>query len=221
MRLFAAIHNLSEMAPRPVLLAMLVEQVGDLEKMQAQTGRALAAVDIYDRMVERWLERDDPKHKLEPDHKRRIMEGLAAFLWEEGLKQVDIERLDSWFVLSLARNEDIRTCIEFDKLSTNVLKGDLRTCTFLVRPDAEAKHFRFAHTSFQEYFLARYLVPRSLGRPTGGAGPCRWCPWKRSISLGSCCTGTRGKRLWPPWPRSWAATIPGLCCWPSITGSWP
>ena len=169
MRLFAAIHNLSEMAPRPVLLAMLVEQVGDLEKMQAQTGRALAAVDIYDRMVERWLERDDPKHKLEPDHKRRIMEGLAAFLWEEGLKQVDIERLDSWFVLSLARNEDIRTCIEFDKLSTNVLKGDLRTCTFLVRPDAEAKHFRFAHTSFQEYFLARYLV-----RALSDGQPERW-----------------------------------------------
>jgi uncharacterized protein YjbI with pentapeptide repeats len=169
MRLFATIHNLSEMAPRPVLLAMLVEQIDDLERMQARTGRSLAAVDIYDRMVKRWLERDGGKHKLKPDHKIRIMEGLAAFLWEEGLKQVDIERLDSWFVLFLASNEDIRTRVAFDTLSADVLEGDLRTGTFLVRPDAEAKNFRFAHTSFQEYFLARYLA-----RALAEGKPERW-----------------------------------------------
>src|SRR5262249_10539163 len=89
LRLFASIHNLTELHPRPVLLAMLVEQIDDLEQTQARTGRALAPVDVYDRMVERWLERDGGKHKLKPDHKVRIMEGLAAFLWAEGAKEID------------------------------------------------------------------------------------------------------------------------------------
>jgi uncharacterized protein YjbI with pentapeptide repeats len=157
MRLFASIHNLTEMTPRPVLLAMLVEQIDDLEQMQARRGRALAPIDVYGRMVERWLERDGGKHKLKPDHKVRIMEGLAAFLWQEGAKEIDVARLDSWFLTFLAKHQDMRTRIEFDRLSADVLEGDLRTCTFILRPDSEAKNFRFAHTSFQEYFLARHL----------------------------------------------------------------
>jgi WD40 repeat protein len=158
MQLFATIHNLSEMAPRPVLLKMLMEQIEDLEEMQARSGRPISPVDIYEQIAQKWLERDSGKHKLSPDHKLRIMEGLAAFLWKEGLKQVDVAQLDSWFILFLARNEDIRSRVEFDKLSADILEGDLRTSTFIVRPETEAKQFRFAHTSFQEYFLARYLV---------------------------------------------------------------
>src|SRR5262249_23921594 len=134
MRLFATVHNLSEMAERPVLLAMLVELVDDLERMQAQSGRALAAVDIYDRMAERWLERDRGKHKLKPDHKLRLMEALAAFLWEDGRKQVDVARLDRWLLTFVARNEEVRTRVGIDGLSADVLEADLRTGTFLVRP---------------------------------------------------------------------------------------
>src|SRR5262249_31146375 len=130
MQLFAGIHNLSEMAPRPVLLAMLVEQIDDLERMQVRTGRPLAAVDIYDRMVERWLERDGPKHKLKPDHKVRIMEGLAAFLWRERLKEISVQRLDAWFLKLIEKGRGIRTRALLDGFKADMLEGDLRTNTF-------------------------------------------------------------------------------------------
>ena len=38
-----------------------------------------------------------------------------------------------------------------------LLEEDFRTATFVLRPDTSADEFRFAHTSLQEYFLARYL----------------------------------------------------------------
>jgi len=38
------------------------------------------------------------------------------------------------------------------------LEEDFRTATFVLRPDSSLESFRFAHTSLQEYFLARYLL---------------------------------------------------------------
>jgi hypothetical protein len=38
-----------------------------------------------------------------------------------------------------------------------VLKEDLRTATFVLRPDTESDRFRFAHTSLQEFFMAEFL----------------------------------------------------------------
>jgi len=46
----------------------------------------------------------------------------------------------------------------YRKKDRAVLKEDLRTATFVLRPTTEEKHFRFAHTSLQEYFLAAYLA---------------------------------------------------------------
>ena len=119
-------------------------------------GETVNAARLYDLVVRSWLNRDDGKHQLDPSHKRRLMEDLAASLWAGGSKQWDVDRLEAWFDQYLADNTVLAAA--YANKERAVLKEDLRTATFVLRPDREAKHFRFAHTSLQEYFLAAHLA---------------------------------------------------------------
>ncbi len=151
------IHNLPDVASRPYLLNLLSEQ---LEHLLQRPGE-IRSVDIYERMVDYWLHRDDSKHRLELDYKRRIMEELAAEMWSEGAKMWKVEKLESWFdrFLGETRNEIYKQFKNEtpEQLKTDQLKTDLRTATFIVRPDTNSPYFRFAHSSLQEFFLAKYM----------------------------------------------------------------
>ncbi len=150
----ASIHNLRELAQRPYLLTLISGRLGELETLQAQ-GEQVNAARLYELVVRSWLNRDDGKHQLDPVHKSRIMEDLAAALWRDGSKQWDVERLEAWFDEYLAGNPALAAA--YANKDRAVLKEDLRTATFVLRPTTEEKHFRFAHTSLQEYFLAAHL----------------------------------------------------------------
>ncbi|MBI5282179.1 MAG: TIR domain-containing protein, partial [Candidatus Solibacter usitatus] len=158
-----SIHNLRELAERPYLLALISEHLGELEAMRAR-GERVNAARLYDLVVRSWLNRDDGKHQLDVAHKQRLMEELAAALWREGVKQWDADRLEEWLDEYLLTNQKMEQV--YRNKDRAVLKEDLRTATFVLRPDKEAKHFQFAHTSLQEFFLACYLVR--------GDGPARW-----------------------------------------------
>jgi WD40 repeat protein len=151
----ASIHNLRDLAERPYLLSLISGRLGELEELQAR-GEKVNAARLYDLVVRSWLHRDDGKHQLDPAHKRRLMEELAAALWRDGSKQWDVERLEAWLDDYLAASP-VLTEIYKNK-DRAVLKEDLRTATFVLRPTMEEKHFRFAHTSLQEYFLAAHLA---------------------------------------------------------------
>lgn len=152
--LIASIHNLRDLAERPYLLSLISGRLGELEALQMH-GETVNAARLYDLVVRSWLSRDDGKHHLDAMHKRRLMEALAAALWRSGEKQWDVDRLEEWFDEFLHRNPAIASA--YANKDRSLLKEDLRTATFVLRPDTEAKHFRFAHTSLQEYFLASYL----------------------------------------------------------------
>ncbi|MCX6848864.1 MAG: TIR domain-containing protein, partial [Verrucomicrobia bacterium] len=152
--LIASIHNLRDLAERPYLLSLISGRLGELEALQMR-GETVNAARLYDLVVRSWLSRDDGKHHLDAMHKRRLMEALAAALWRSGEKQWDVDRLEEWFDEFLHRNPAIASA--YANKDRALLKEDLRTATFVLRPDTEAKHFRFAHTSLQEYFLASHL----------------------------------------------------------------
>lgn len=152
--LIASIHNLRDLAERPYLLSLISGRLGELETLQMR-GETVNAARLYDLVVHSWLSRDDGKHHLDAMHKRRLMEALAAALWRSGEKQWDVDRLEEWFDEFLYRNPAIASA--YANKDRSLLKEDLRTATFVLRPDTEAKHFRFAHTSLQEYFLASHL----------------------------------------------------------------
>jgi WD40 repeat protein/uncharacterized protein YjbI with pentapeptide repeats len=154
LEIIASIHNLRELAERPYLLSLISEHLGELEALQARNEKVNAAK-LYELVTHSWLNRDDGKHQLEPNHKRRLMEDLAAALWRDGSKEWDAARLEDWLDEYLAASPTLTAA--YANKDRAVLKEDLRTATFVLRPTSEAKYFRFAHTSLQEYFLAAHL----------------------------------------------------------------
>ncbi|MEM9367345.1 MAG: TIR domain-containing protein [Planctomycetota bacterium] len=158
-----SIHNLSDLAPRPYLLQQITRHLDELELLQLQ-GETVNAARLYQLFVASWLNRDDGKHQIEAAHKRELMEELAAELWRTGNKTWSADRLERWLDRFLLDHPEIRSA--YENRNRSVLKEDLRTATFVVRPEDKQNEFRFAHTSLQEFFLASYLV-RALheGKP--------------------------------------------------------
>jgi hypothetical protein len=127
----------------------------ELEKDRA-AGRTVNAASLYRKFIERWLHRDDGKHVFTPAHKLRLMENLAAALWRENARTWRWERVEEWLETFLYENPVISSALAGHPIT--ILQQDFRTATFFLRPDACAESLRFAHTSIQEYFLARHLA---------------------------------------------------------------
>ena len=154
LELFAAIHNLRELAARPYLLSLMAQQVGSLEELRARGGKVLAAT-LYEQMVDRWLERDAGKHHLSPTHKLEMMASLAADMWRDGARTWPWDKVEGWLDRFFAAHPAIIG--RYGNVPAEVLNEDFRTATFVLRGDESPDLFRFAHTSLQEYFLAHYL----------------------------------------------------------------
>jgi WD40 repeat protein len=154
MELFGAVHNLNDLVPRPYLLSLITGQIHELERKRMK-GEPVLGVTIYDILVERWLDRDNGKHKLHPEDKLRLMEEVAGAMWAGGDRAWPWERLRTWLGERIVRDDVLRA--RYAGVSSQILEEDLRTATFIIRPDDSEREFRFAHTSLQEYFLAKHL----------------------------------------------------------------
>ncbi len=165
LELIAAVYNLKELAQRPILLGYIGNELAELEQRKID-GRAVNAAVLYGLFVERWLYRDKEKHQLSPPHKRILMEHLAAELTRRGVRELAYDRVEEWLDRFIADRPDWESV--YRGKDREILKEDLRTATFIVRPDE--KKFRFAHTSLQEYFLAGYLLDALMA---GKAESCR------------------------------------------------
>jgi WD40 repeat protein len=152
MAALSAVHNLTEMAQRPYTLSLIAEQFAHIEQWKAE-GRRVTGLMLYRHMVRSWLERDQGKHQLTPDHKQALMEHFAAKLWGSGAHFGSVEDLEQWLIDFLESHPQLAA--HYKLKDPTLLKEDLRTATFLVRDGDD--QFRFAHTSLQEYFLAGYL----------------------------------------------------------------
>lgn len=146
-----SVYNLPEFASRPYLLSIIAQHIPHLGQM-ALNGEPIQSVTLYQSLVESWLSRDAGKHQFTPQHKKQLMEYLAAALWESGQVQWTADELDEWLDVFLYENPILAAA--YQNSNRAVLKEDLRTATFVVRSN---DHFSFAHTSLQEFFLAAYL----------------------------------------------------------------
>ena len=151
------IHNLIDLASRPVLANMIREIVPDLEQMM-QDKKEVQGVDLYQKFIRKHLERDEGKHVFTAQHKLRLMEGLAVDLSISQSREWQWEKMEEWLDEFLAENPRIANRYQE---KAEVLNQDFRNATAVVRPAEEKSQFRFAHTSLQEYFLACWMV-RSL-----------------------------------------------------------
>ena len=160
MDLVASVHNLPELAARPYTLRLIAEHIPQIERTRAN-GKPVFGVTLYTTMVERWLERDEGKHFIDPEHKSAFMAELAAWLWREKKTAAPAKDVETIFRRWIRDDEDLSDIYPstLTKSDKDKLAEDLRTATFLARQDDErGSTFGFAHTSLQEYFLARYLL---------------------------------------------------------------
>ncbi|HXA18323.1 MAG TPA: pentapeptide repeat-containing protein, partial [Thermoanaerobaculia bacterium] len=154
MELFSAVHNLRDLAQRPYLLSVIVEHIDAIERKRLR-GETVQGVTIYNLLVERWLERDNGKHKLRPEDKLRVMEEIAGAMWAQGDRAWSWERLRDWLGGWFAADQVLGT--RYANVASEVIEEDIRTATFILRPDDSEREFRFAHTSLLEFFLAKHL----------------------------------------------------------------
>lgn len=166
-RLFASIHNLTELSSRPLLLKLMAEQIGELERQQA-AGTTIRGVTLYELLVQKWLTRDDGKHQFTLLDKTEMMEQIAADMFTEGGRDWPWERVERWLRDFLQKRPEIRS--RYQGKSPEALNEDFRTATFVLRPDGSRESFRFAHSSIQEYFHARHLVK--------ALEDSRWAAWE-------------------------------------------
>ena len=82
----------------------------------------------------------------------RIMGALACAMHNAGQEVWSVDQLDRWIVQTLPLLYP--GCYNLPQDAAD-LQNDLRTATFIVRPGAD--QFNFAHKSFQEYFVARFV----------------------------------------------------------------
>ena len=169
------VHNLRELAQRPLTLSYIVEQIPRLDRQRC-SGQRVSIVTLYDGIVSQWIERDDIKHQISREHKPRFMADLAWAMWHDRVSAWDAETLGEWFIAQLKAYPDLLT--EYVPPSTDPLawtplvrrlQADLRNATFVARAPDDG--FRFAHTSFSEYFLARRLARALTEAPVGRS---RW-----------------------------------------------
>ncbi|MEM9280703.1 MAG: AAA family ATPase [Verrucomicrobiota bacterium] len=156
----AQVHNLTDLSKRPYLLNLIAPELEGLQWEQA-SGKEVNAAALYDKFIDRWLLRDEGKHVFSKEHKKLLMEHLAADLWRDEAREWPWEQVSEWLDEFLYANPKIADRYARDGVSTETLFQDFRTATFFLRPDASDDGFRFAHTSLQEYFLAGHLI-RSL-----------------------------------------------------------
>ncbi|MYJ77671.1 MAG: TIR domain-containing protein, partial [Caldilineaceae bacterium SB0670_bin_27] len=151
-----SIHNLPELAQRPVLLDHIYGQLEQIEAL-AKTGERINAARLYDLLADEWLARDNAKHTLDVEIKKTLMGRLAGIMWRSGERFWPAGEIEAWLDREL--RSDARLNERYAELyrgkAREILYEDLRTSAFVVRSDN--KGFRFAHTSIQEYFLAKYL----------------------------------------------------------------
>jgi len=137
------IYNLRDLAQRPVMLAMIVSSLP-----QIQEGQILNPANLYRIYTDLWLEREVFKGRtlISPEDRRLFAEELALEMLQTNRSSVPHTSLRARVVeqFRLVSKEEIE-----------YLESDIRTCNFLSR-DAEG-NYSFAHKSFMEFFAATHL----------------------------------------------------------------
>ena len=103
----AAVHDLTDLASRPVTLRMIADQVRFIEAAKLH-GEPVRAIDLYGEFVDRWLDRDAGKHSLRPEHKRLLMEHIAARFWRDKRTSWASDDIDDWLLEVLDARPDLQ-----------------------------------------------------------------------------------------------------------------
>jgi predicted amidohydrolase len=150
----AHLYPLQELVSRPLLLGMVLQTLDSLQP----TDR-ISRAEIFEKYLQRWLEQTHHQGQQETftdEQKAALAEALAEQLWRSGQPSCSPEELKQSVRALLLRDlpEDLSAGAAF----LEIFGGSY----FVREPD---DRYRFAHKSFQEFFLARSLLRTLPERP--------------------------------------------------------
>ncbi|MBM4258530.1 MAG: hypothetical protein FJ147_21860 [Deltaproteobacteria bacterium] len=149
------IHNLQELAHRPLLLDMIVKSLPKLVDDQR-----INAANLYTVYTNFWVDREETKGRiLDKTLKLQLMLELAWRMWHEEKDSIHYKELVP-FVEKLAANKSI----DFGVEEVEDIAREMQAATFLKRDDNG--NFSFVHRSFMEFFLARKILDDLSRRQT-------------------------------------------------------
>ena len=134
--------GLKDLAHRPVLLAMITQNIQEISKKSVPS-----TVALYEVYIRKWTERDDARTNLTKAGKEKFAEELAGKLWMEGRDRIHYRELSP--LVEQHFKMQIPLHLEY-------AEHEVRTASFLTRD--EEGNYGFAHKSFMEFFLARKFV---------------------------------------------------------------
>lgn len=136
-------YNLLELSQRPLLLEMIVKSLDKL------TVKHINTATLYEVFTDAWVHRDKWRDVLSPNEKLTFLMALARSLWDDDAPSIHYTRLFEYVHQRLASQiQDAQLLIEID--------SEIRTASFLTRDGSG--YYGFAHKSYAEFFLARYLA---------------------------------------------------------------
>jgi hypothetical protein len=134
------VFNLEELAQTPIFLDMIVETLPAIEDSK----KPINSPDLYEHYTQRWITKQEIRRGsvLSHEDKETLMEVLAYEMLTRDELRIDYREL----------NTVLTDVLEVDRSFLTAVSNDIRTCTFLVR---DGNYYRFSHTSFMEFFVAR------------------------------------------------------------------
>ncbi|MDR0991071.1 MAG: DUF6273 domain-containing protein [Propionibacteriaceae bacterium] len=158
MELLVKIHDLPDLAQKPYMLNLIRNDLPRIIK-DWMGGRAITAYTLYRDFASQWLDRDGRKSEMSVEHKFELSAHIARLMMEPQYHRtvlaIPIKQLESWFEDWRQKQPGWNT---YHGVPFKILAEDLRNSTFLNRSDYYSDSFEFAHRSWQEFFLAEFML---------------------------------------------------------------
>ncbi|MEO5349228.1 MAG: pentapeptide repeat-containing protein [Magnetococcus sp. YQC-3] len=140
-------YNLYNLAPRAVMLEMILDSLDNLVKSARPPGEITPAL-LYQSYASEWLQgRSSKQFQTNEEQRWKLQEHLAHILWDEPQNRIHHRALAERLAALQAE--------EFPGLDLVRVDQELRTATFLTRTNEG--YYSYSHKSFQEFFYARFL----------------------------------------------------------------
>lgn len=159
------IYDISDLMTRPMLLQMIIKTLlsGHLELKGSKP--KVGPAELYELYTSTYLEMDfqkgDSRQLFTATQRRSLAISIALLMFEQRSLEVSYEKLMEF----ISKHPDLKKIIgNIDGLSFEQIVADIQICSFLV--SSESGNFKFAHKSFMEFFVARYLKQKMLGAKT-------------------------------------------------------
>lgn len=149
----AQTYDLRDLVSKPLELGMVLATIDRIEP-----GSKIGVADLYEAYLARWLDetRSGDPQCFTDTQKVELAESLADQLWRSGRAAC------TWKELSQSVRARLAEHLPIDTPPPAALQELQRGAFFLCEPD---DRYRFAHTSFLEYFVARAIVHTVALRP--------------------------------------------------------